>query len=286
MMPCAGERVEVRATERDLGHAMTDAFFACGAACMRARGSFSVALAGGETPRTFYSLLGRSQPPPEFRWERVQLFFGDERAVAPDDALANYRMVREALFEPLALNAGNIHRMEGEGTDLDEAARRYEEELADTLGAELGGAPPRLDLVLLGMGGDGHTASLFAGSDALDEARRWVVATRVGTLESWRLTLTLPVINAARSVWIMVTGGAKATMLARARAARARGGDAELPISRVRSVEGELVWWTDEAASAVAGPRSPTDSATHAFSLEQWERDRQDNGRTGTGRPD
>jgi 6-phosphogluconolactonase len=254
MNPHAGERAEVRATASDLGLAMTEAFFAYGAACMRARGSFSVALAGGDTPRAFYRPLGRSQPPPEFRWERVQLFFGDERAVAPDDASANYRMVREALVEPLALNAGNAHRMEAEGADLDEVARRYEAELARTLGAALGGAPPRLDLVLLGMGGDGHTASLFAGSDALDEARRWVVATRVGTPESWRLTLTLPVINAARSVWIMVTGGAKATMLARARAALARGGDAALPVSRVRPAEGELVWWNDEAASAAAGP--------------------------------
>lgn len=250
MSPRAGERDEVRSTEQDVGHAMTDAFFADGAACIRARGSFSVALAGGDTPRAFYARLGRSQPPPGFRWERVQFFFGDERAVAPHDPSSNYRMVREALFEPLALNADNVHRMEGEGTDLDEVARRYEEELARTLGARLGGAPPRLDLVLLGMGGDGHTASLFAGSDALDEACRWVVPTRVGTLGSWRLTLTLPVINAARSVWIMVTGSAKATMVAQARAAWARGGDADLPISRVRPVEGELVWWTDEAASA------------------------------------
>lgn len=246
----AGERFEVRATARDLGRAMTDAFFACGVVCMRARGSFSVALAGGETPRTFYSLLGQSQPPPGFRWERVQFFFGDERAVASHDPSSNYRMVREALFDPLALNAGNVHRMEGEGTDLDEVARRYEDALARTLGARLGGAPPRLDLVLLGMGGDGHTASLFAESEALDEARRWVVPTRAGTPGSWRLTLTLPVINAARSVWIIVTGGAKATMVARARAAWARGGDADLPISRVRPVDGDLVWWTDAAASA------------------------------------
>jgi 6-phosphogluconolactonase len=167
----------------------------------RLRDGGSVSLAGGSTPRPAYELLAAE---PGVRWERVTVYFGDERAVAPDDARSNYRMAREALLDRLA-TAPRVYRMEGETADLEAAARRYEQDL-----------PDRLDVLVLGMGADGHTASLFPGSPALRERRRRVVPVEAPADPPRRLTITPPVIAAARQVIVIVSGGDKADAVARA----------------------------------------------------------------------
>jgi 6-phosphogluconolactonase len=169
-----------------------------------ARGRFRLALAGGSTPRALYAYLAAA---PDVDWTRTDLFFGDERAVPPDDAQSNYRMANETLFAPARVPPENIRRLRGEGPDLDAAARDYE--------AALGGADaPPLDLTVLGMGADGHTASLFPGTAALDERRRLVVAVDVPQLKTHRLSLTYPALLASRDVMFLVCGADKAETLA------------------------------------------------------------------------
>ena len=174
------------------------------AEALAARGRFRIALAGGSTPRALYAHLAAAR---DLDWTRVDVFFGDERSVGPDDAQSNFRMARETLLSPAGVPPENVHRLRGEDPDLDKAARDYE--------AALGGptAPP-FDLVLLGMGGDGHTASLFPGTKALDESRRLCVANDVPQLGTRRLTLTYPVLSSARDLIFLVAGADKADTLA------------------------------------------------------------------------
>jgi 6-phosphogluconolactonase len=167
---------------------------------LAARGRFRFALAGGSTPRALYAHLAAAR---DLDWSRVDVFFGDERAVGPDDPQSNYRMARETLLSPAAVPPDNVRRLRGEDPDLAAAARDYE--------AALGEAP--LDLVLLGMGGDGHTASLFPGTKALDEQTRRCVANDVPQLGARRLTLTYPVLLGARDVLFLIAGADKAATL-------------------------------------------------------------------------
>lgn len=166
------------------------------------RGSCSLALAGGRTPEPVYRELAGASG---IDWTRVQVFFGDERAVPPDHPESNYRMIRLALLSRVALPPGQVHRMEAERPDRETAAREYERLL-----------PPRLDVLLLGMGQDGHTASLFPGSAALDERDRLVLPVTGAKPPAERLTITPPVIEAARKVAVIAAGEDKATMVARA----------------------------------------------------------------------
>lgn len=207
------------------------------------RGRFTLALSGGSTPRRLYRLLA----PDDVDWSRVELFFGDERCVPPDHADSNYRMVREALLERVPIPAANVHRMRGE-LGADEAAHAYELELraAFRLGPK---DLPRFDLVLLGLGTDGHTASLFPGTSALDERERLVAPGRSpGASADDRVTLTFPVLNAAAAVAFVVAGSEKAAVVA----ALSSGGDAAgaLPASRVRPGDGRVIWMLDHAAAA------------------------------------
>jgi 6-phosphogluconolactonase len=168
-----------------------------------ARGRFRIALAGGSTPRALYVRLAAGR---DIDWGRTDVFFGDERTVPPDDPQSNFRMARETLLAPAGVPPDNVRRMRGEDSDLAVAARDYE--------AALGGpeAPP-LDVALLGMGADGHTASLFPGTTALDERRRLCVAVEVPALGTRRLTLTYPALLAARDVLFLVAGADKADTL-------------------------------------------------------------------------
>jgi 6-phosphogluconolactonase len=163
-------------------------------------------LAGGSTPKATYEILARDYAD-RIDWSKVHVFFGDERTVPPDHEDSNYRMAREALLNHVPV--GSIHRMRGE-LPPDEAAAAYEEELREFFGAE---GLPRFDLILLGIGGDGHTASLFPETSALEVHDRWVVANPVPKLDTTRITLTIPVINAARSVVFLVAGEDKAEAL-------------------------------------------------------------------------
>jgi len=199
-----------------------------------------VALAGGATPRRTYQRLAEPDGHEGVPWERVLLFFGDERCVPPDHPDSNHRMVREALLARLPVPAANVFRMAGEAQDPDQAAAAYEAELRQELGPA-----PRLDLVLLGMGADGHVASLFPGSPALAESRRLVCAAAGPRPGERRLTLTLPAINAAAGVLFLVTGEDKAGLVAEVLA----GGRSDLPVARVRP-DGEVHWLLDRAAAS------------------------------------
>lgn len=204
---------------------------------IQAKGWFSAALSGGSTPRKLYELLGSGEYLPPERWPRVRIFFGDERCVPPSDARSNFRLATDALLSKVE---AEVHRVMGE-LDPGEAARRYEQELRDVLGKQ---AVPVLDLVLLGMGADGHTASLFPGSPALEEAGRLAVAVR--EKEPPRVTLTLPVINNAEHVVFLVAGAEKAETLA---AVLEGGGGIKYPAGLVRPSSGGLLWLVDTEAA-------------------------------------
>ncbi len=213
-----------------------------------ARGRFDWLLAGGSTPEQLYRLLASPEYAAQLDFGRVHLFFGDERCVPPDHADSNYRMVQTSLSNGVPLPTENVHRLEGE-LPPELAAERYESELERHFGVRVGAGFPRFDLVLLGMGNDGHTASLFPGTLALAEERRWVVANAVPALGTTRLTLTLPVLNAAAHVAFLVSGADKA---ARLKQVLAEPG-AELPSQRVRPAGNEPEWWVDAAAGALLG---------------------------------
>jgi 6-phosphogluconolactonase len=173
---------------------------------------FVVALAGGSTPRLLYQRLTESPYRERVPWDRTFFVFGDERCVGPEDEASNYRMAKETLFDPLEIEPHRVLRMKGEEKPAD-AARRYEVRLGDLF---LTRPAPSFDLVLLGIGTDGHTASLFPGTEAVEESVRWVVANHVPQHDSWRLTLTFPALNQARRVIFLATGESKARVVAEA----------------------------------------------------------------------
>lgn len=214
------------------------------AAAIRERGRFTVALSGGGTPRPVYTRLAS----PEFReradWSRVQVFFGDERCVPPDDSRSNYRMARETLFDLVTIPPANVHRMHGED-DPAQAALRYEQELAQTFRTP---HFPPFDLVLLGLGDNGHTASLFPGTAVLRERERWAVAQYVEVAGMWRVTLTAPLINAARKVVFLVEGVAKAEMLFNVQHGPYQ--PDVWPAQMIDPTNGELHWVLDAGAAA------------------------------------
>jgi 6-phosphogluconolactonase len=173
---------------------------------------FTVVLPGGATPRRFYQLLAESPYREKVPWKKTFFVFGDERCVPPDDERSNYRLAKVNLFGPLEIPDVRVLRMKGEQPPAD-AARWYEVRLGDLF---LGRSKRKFDLVMLDIGADGHTASLFPGTEALDEQEKWVVANHLPQLDEWRLTMTFKALNAARRVIFMATGEAKANVLAEA----------------------------------------------------------------------
>lgn len=213
---------------------------------MQARDRFTVALAGGSTPRALYRLLADEKGPYHTRvpWESTHVFFGDERMVPPDDPESNARMAFESLLRFVPIPEEQVHRIRGENPDPDRAAEEYEEMLRNTFRL----APrerPRFDLILLGLGADGHTASLFPGDRAIEESERLAVPATAPVPPRSRVSLTLPVLNAASSVLFLISGATKAPAVQRVR----RGEN--LPAARVRPESGALLWLCDRAA---AGP--------------------------------
>lgn len=234
--------VSIHETPQELAEAAAKDFTHKAALAIEERGRFAVALAGGSTPKATYESLARNHAG-EIEWSKVHAFLGDERTVPPDHADSNYRMASEALLEHVPI--GSVHRMRGE-LDPEEAAREYEEELRDFFGEY-----PRFDLIHLGIGEDGHTASLFPRTKALDAADHLVVSNPVEKLETIRLTLTAPVINAARSVVFLVAGEGKAEALK-----EILGGDADprdYPSKLIQPTAGGSKWMVDEAAASLLG---------------------------------
>ncbi len=201
-----------------------------------------IALAGGGTPRRVYRLVGSGSQKMEIDWDRVHLFFGDERMVPPTDSDSNYRMVYAELISHVPIPAVNVHRMRGE-VPAEDAAAMYDEELAAIFQAKIN----TFDLILLGLGKDGHTASLFPGTDAVEETLRSVRAVHVPWYGSWRTTLTFPIINRAREVIFLVSGKSKASIVHRLMTAA--GPAVELPASLIRPENGNLRWMLDSEAA-------------------------------------
>lgn len=211
-----------------------------------ARGqAFTVALAGGQTPRTLYELLATPQWSTQVDWSKAHFFWGDERHVAPDDAESNYRMAQEALLRRVSIPAANVHRVPAEEKNAERAAQRYEQELRAFFGLEAG-AWPRFDLILLGLGPDGHTASLFPGTDVLHETVRSVAAPWVPKFSAHRITLTLPVLNNGAEILFLVSGQEKAAKL---REVLQEAPQPALPAQLVEPSHGTLLWVIDQAAA-------------------------------------
>lgn len=217
---------------------------------VRARGRFVMALSGGTTPRATYRRLADPAFAAQVPWAQVHVVWGDERCVAPDDPMSNYGMARTALLDRVPVPASQIHRIEGE-IDPALAGQRYEATLRRLLGTPKG--PPRgepgarIDLVLLGLGDDGHTASLFPGSEALGEVDRWAVPAFPAAVPSPRVTLTPPVIAAAAEILFLVSGAAKARILGRVLDPVSR--PSELPAQSVARSSAHVRWIVDAPAA-------------------------------------
>ncbi len=245
-MEATGPAPDIRIfeTPEEVAHAAADCFTAIALGSISAEGRFSVALAGGSTPRRAYQLLATEEYRNRVDWSKVHIFFGDERTVPPTHADSNYRMAEEAMISLLPIPLHNVHRIAGRG-DAVANASLYE----DDLRTFFDGAPwPRLDLVLLGMGDDGHTASLFPGTDALREKEAWVVANWVEKLNTFRITLTAPAINHSANVVFVVTGTGKAERLPEV--LRGAPDRLRLPSQLIQPDAGSLVWLVDKAAAA------------------------------------
>ncbi len=208
------------------------------------RGRFTIALSGGSTPRPIYARLAGAEYRERIAWPQVHIFFGDERCVPLDDARSNYRMARETVFDQVPIPPDNIHRIKGE-IDPALAALIYEQELQGLFRTRL---LPAFDLICLGMGENGHTASLFPGTSVLHERERWVAAQYVEVMQTWRVTFTAPLINAARNVAFLVEGPGKAEMLWRVLAGPYQ--PDVLPSQLIQPVSGQLYWLVDAAAAS------------------------------------
>lgn len=212
-------------------------------------GRFTIALSGGSTPRSVYTLLATDEFTGRIDWPCVHVFWGDERCVPPNDAESNYRMAKEALLERVPLPPANIHRMHGED-DPQQAAEAYGRTLRSWFGGnpEDGPPPAGFDLVLLGMGDNGHTASLFPGMAAVREQQRWVMAENVQAVSGWRMTLTPVIINAASNVAFLVAGQAKAARLHEVLETPPQ--PDVLPAQAIQPASGRLTWLLDAAAAS------------------------------------
>ncbi|MFQ5757382.1 MAG: 6-phosphogluconolactonase [Acidiferrobacterales bacterium] len=216
------------------------------------RDRFSVALSGGSTPQYLYQLLAEPPLRQQIIWGKAEVFWGDERAVPPEHADSNYRMARDTLLCRVDSPDTQIHRMPAERKDLENAAWDYQVEIARVFGIDPDAEPPRLDIVLLGLGADGHTASLFPYTEALKEETRWVVSNYAPSLDSYRLTMTTRILNHARHVMFLVAGEDKADALRQVLEGPANPN--RLPAQLIRPEQGELTWFVDEpAASKLSG---------------------------------
>jgi 6-phosphogluconolactonase len=236
--------IEVLATPGDLFHAAAEEFVRVGRNAIGAQGRFTVALSGGSTPKSLYALLAEQHQ--DFPWSRTFLFFGDERHVPPNDPDSNYRMVNESLLSRIQIPAENVFRVKAENPDAGAAALDYEHQMRELFShdeAEF----PRFDLILLGMGPDGHTASLFPDSEGLKEQSRWVIANWVEKFRTYRITFTFPVLNTASEVIFMVSGLDKADMVDQVLEGK---NTPPFPSRQVLPKDGKLLWMLDEAAAS------------------------------------
>ena len=259
--------VRVFETAEDVARAGADQFVSLAKLAVADRRRFSVALVGGNTPRQMYQLLAAGSFNSRIDWEAVHLFFGDERCVPHDHAESNYRMVHETLISQIDIPVSNVHAIKGEG-DPTENATTYEAELR----AFFPDLPkPRFDLVLLGLGDDGHTASLFPHTDALGAITEWVVANWVEELREYRITMTAAAINGAANVTFAVVGDGKAPAVAEVLSGPTQ--PKRLPAQLIKPEAGTLTWLLDSAAASRL-PKPPNPLAVHV--AERPEDDNED----------
>ena len=245
------KRIKVFPNLDDLSKAAAEYFTKLADKSIRKRGFFSVALSGGSTPKPLYNALVSPDQHGRLDWENTHLFWGDERCVPPNHPNSNYRMVREEMLSNITIPGENIHRVPAE-LEARMAAFSYEEQLRGFFQGEW----PRFDLVLLGMGDDGHTASLFPQSAGLNVEQRWFIANYAPELDTWRLTLTKNAINAARHIAVIVVGDSKAEMLVDVLEGEYR--PDVTPIQLIAPKNGQLVWFLDQAAAKkLSDPENP-----------------------------
>jgi 6-phosphogluconolactonase len=242
------ELVELRrlTTPQDLFQAAAEEVLRAATHAVAERGRFTIALSGGSTPRNMYTLIAANAAT-TLPWDRMFFFFGDERHVPPDDPDSNYRMANESLLAKIPVPPANVFRIPAENPDANAAAEMYEQTLRRFFGLAPGEFP-RFDLILLGIGPDGHTASLFPETAALQEKTRLVVANWVEKLNTSRITLTLPVLNHARCVAFLVSGIDKAAALHEVLEGTAPA--EKYPSKLVQPSEGKLIWFVDRAAAS------------------------------------
>ena len=206
-------------------------------------GRFALSLAGGSTPRQLYTLLASEPWVKQMPWGKTHIFFGDERCVSHSAAESNFKMINEALLSKVPIPKGNIHAPVGQESNPEQAAWNYQQQLIDFFGGQV----PVFDLVLLGLGPEGHTASIFPNSPAASERQRLVVSYRVDDEHGWRMTMTFPVINAARHVMFLVAGSEKQEIVGQIFSEAANGH--QIPAKLVAPQSGMLTWYFDEAAA-------------------------------------
>ena len=246
-MPAAPD-IRIAADGRDWAHHAAALLHAMSEEAIASRGRFLLALSGGSTPKTMYQTLASREWKERFDWSRIFFLFGDERCVPPDHPQSNFAMAQATLFEPLAIHPDHIYRMKGELLDPLAAAQDYEETLRRLTQCSPTDMP-RLDVILLGLGDDGHTASLFPGTTALQERTRAVTVGTAPIGVPSRLTLTLGVINRATVVLFLVSGSGKAPIV-RAILEPGNEMDRKFPASMVMPADGRLVWILDRDAAA------------------------------------
>ena len=228
--------LEIVATPEDLARSAAKVFVARSSEAVAQRGVATIALSGGSTPKLLYQLLADPNEPfrDQVPWSRIQFFWSDERHVPPDHPESNYRMANEAMLAHVPVLKENVHRVMGENPNVEEAADQYEQTV-----------PQRFDLILLGLGTDGHTASIFPGSEVLRETKRLVAAPWVEKQKSYRITMTLPLINNAASVVFLVSGAEKAEIVN-----EVLQGPKRYPAQEVRPINGELILMLDREAAS------------------------------------
>jgi 6-phosphogluconolactonase len=248
-MPSSSE-IRILSTPAALFQSAANEFATISAQAIAATGRFTVALSGGSTPKGLFALLARGVAP-AIAWDKVCFFWGDERHVPPDHPESNYRMANEALLSKIPLRPENVFRIPAEDKDAEAAAKAYERTLCEFFKLQPGEFP-RFDLILLGTGPDGHTASLFPGSVGLAENKRLVIANWVEKFKTHRITFTYPVLNHAACVMFLLSGNEKATIAHELLENPA----AKLPAQSVCPIDGRLLWLLDSAAAAGLQRRS------------------------------
>lgn len=241
----AGAEIRIHPDPEALSRAAADRVTALCREAEAARGACHLALAGGSTPRRLYQLLAGPPWSQQLPWPALQIYFGDERAVPPEHPDSNYGMARAAWLARVPLAAGQVHPMQADPARITQAAADYAGLLERQLPRNEAGVPV-FDLILLGLGTDGHTASLFPGTPALEERARWVAPVYLEQHDSWRLTLTCPVLEAARQLLFLVAGADKAACLARVLGTPVN--DERLPVQRI-AARGRVEWHLDAAAA-------------------------------------